>query len=112
MSSLHALAVDFYVAGLASELQESRGSSFSNPLVARSMCIRRRAWIDDPERGAWPAFSRVFPRDIFKYFDAGGHREHYACFRESAPDNHPCKQLRHPRLCREAFVHAMEARHS
>ena len=109
MSSLRALAVDFHVAGLASELQETPRSSFSNPLVARSMCIRSRRWVDEPTHGACPAFRRVFWRDIQYFFDGDVHRKFYACLRESvAPDNHPCKQLPHPRLCREAFVHAME----
>ena len=107
-ASLLPLAVDYFIGGLASEVQETHRSSFTNPIVARSLCVHTRRPIHDPASGACPSFHRIFVRDMVNFFDTGPNRELYECFRLSLPLRHPCKPLRHPRACREAFVQALE----
>ena len=59
---LLSVAADFFVAGLASEVQETHKSSFTNPLVARSVCVHTRRWVHEPARGACPSFHQVCAR--------------------------------------------------
>ena len=84
-------------------------SSFSRALVARSVCVRRVAFINEPT-GACPAFQTVFWRDMHRYFDTGDRQGAYSCWRESLVDAHPCKRLLAARDCRDAFVGAMRPR--
>ena len=108
-SVLHFLAADYYLAGLAAEVQETMASSFSRALVARSVCVRRTAFINEA-KGACPAFQIIFWRDMHLYFDTGNRRHAYSCWRESLVDDHPCKQLASSHDCRDAFVSAMRSR--
>ena len=59
------LATDAHLIGLATEVYETRRSSFTRPLVARSMCIHRTATLDEH----CPSFGDAFVRDLFKFFD-------------------------------------------
>ena len=58
-----ATARDIWLAGLASEMQELWTSSFARPVVARSMCIRRRRLLTHrPKRCVLQLLSRLHPR--------------------------------------------------
>uniref|UniRef100_A0A7S2J697 Uncharacterized protein n=1 Tax=Haptolina brevifila TaxID=156173 RepID=A0A7S2J697_9EUKA len=100
------LATDAHLIGLATEVYETRRSSFTRPLVARSMCIHRVATLDE----YCPSFGDTFVRDLFKFFD-GRNRcattSRYAELRAQLAPEHPCKKLPHARQCREAFVEAL-----
>ena len=107
-SALLFLAADYYIGGLAAEVQETMASSFSRPLVARSVCVRRVGYVSQAG-GACPAFQTIFWRDMHRYFDSGDTRDSYGCFREALVEEHPCRALRSPAECRQAFVAAMRA---
>ena len=97
-----ATARDIWLAGLASEMQELWTSSFARPVVARSMCIRRRRLLTGPH-GACSNFSRVFIRDLPRYLPEGRTPTFYSCLHW--PPQHPCSKGTAKR-CEANFVAA------
>ena len=97
-----ATARDIWLAGLASEIQELWTSSFARPVVARSMCIRRRRLLTGPH-GACSNFSRVFIRDLPRYLPEGRTPTFYSCLHW--PPQHPCSKGTAKR-CEANFVAA------
>ena len=97
-----ATARDVWLAGLASEVQELWTSSFTRPVVARSMCIRRRHLLTGPH-GACSDFSRVYIRDLPRYLPGGKNPIFYSCLHW--PQQHPCSKGTAQR-CVASFVSA------
>ena len=97
-----ATARDIWLAGMASEMQELWTSSFARPVVARSMCIRRRRLLTGPQ-GACSNFSRVYVRDLPRYLPEGRTPTFYSCLHW--PPQHPCLKGTAQR-CEASFVSA------
>ena len=97
-----ATARDIWLAGMASEIQELWTSSFARPVLARSMCIRRRRLLTGPH-GACSNFSRVYIRDLPRYLPKGRAHGLYSCLHW--PTGHPCSTGTAQR-CEASFVSA------
>lgn len=114
-AKLH-LALDFHLASMAEEIQTSGTSSFSLPIVARSVCIRHvhRFPARAPHGGIaggddtfCPLWEHTFPRGLYNYIGSAKHSKLYqACIESQLVEGHPCKGVG-SLACEERLLGAM-----
>ena len=100
------LLLDFHAASCAEELQGSPSTSFLDPIVMRSVCVKRVRRFDGSDDTFCPNWEWVIPRRMYHALSKPNDRSYSSCFESQLGDSHPCKNVTGV-ACHEAFVGAV-----
>lgn len=100
------LLLDFHVASCAEELQASPLTSFLDPIVMRSVCVKRIRRFDGSDDTLCPNWEWVIPRGMYHALSAPNDRSYSRCFESQLGNSHPCKNATGV-ACHETFIGAV-----
>ena len=100
------LLLDFHVASCAEELQASPLTSFLDPIVMRSVCVKRVRRFDGSDDTLCPNWEWVIPRGMYHALSAPNDRSYSRCFESQLGNSHPCKNATGV-ACHETFIGAV-----